>query len=147
MPDVTPSPVIGAGPGASPQQPGASSPIKPPFGSTPSVTPTPNPGLEVAGVQRLGVVLRMLTETLPMVGATSEVGKSVLNAIKDIAKHVKPGSVTPAGEANQLQKAQLQNAQNASILQRLRAGQAGPGAGGPPGGMPMPQQGSPPPMA
>lgn len=141
--DVTPSPAPGAAPGStSPQPPGAGAPIKPPFGSTPSVTPTQNPGLEVAGVQRLGVIIHMLTETLPMVGATSDVGESVLNAIKTLSKHVKAGSVTPAAEANQLQKAQFQNAQNASMLQRLKASQMGGGQqpGMPPQQTPVPAQ-------
>lgn len=146
LPATSPSPGIGPAPGNPSPQPGAVSPVKPPFGSSPSVTPTHNAGLEVAGMQRLGVVIRLLTETLPMVGATSEVGGSVLDAIKTLSKHVRPGAVTPAAEANQLQKAQFQNAQNSQMLARLRQPMPGGGTGGGQPGMP-PQAPSAPAMA
>lgn len=95
----------------------------------------------MAGMQRLGVALRIISEALPMVGASSEMGKSALDAIKALSKHIKPGTVSPAGEQNQLQKAQLQAAQNAGMLQRLKAMQMAGGPGGAPKpGMMPPQQ-------
>lgn len=145
MPNGSPIPVQPAAPGATPSLAGAA-PNSPPFGSSPSVTPNRNQGLEAAAVQRLGVVIRMLTEILPMVGAPSEEGQSILTAIKSLSRHVRPGAVTPAAEANQLQRAQLQNIQNASLLQKLRQQQMAPqGApGGVPGAPPRPPT---PPMA
>lgn len=149
MPNDTPSPVAGgAPPGLPPGGPGGAQPAarpSPPFGSSPSVTPNPNQGLEAAAVQRLGVVIKQLTDILPLVGATTEVGEAIMSALRSLGKHVKPGAVTPAAEANQLQRAQLQNAQNGQVLQRLKqmaaGGQGPPGAGGPQQAPQMPRPG------
>ena len=109
------------------------------MGTSPVTGPTPNKGLEVAGVQKLGSVIKVLTELLPMIGATSEMGKAVMKSIEGLGKFVPPGSVTPASESNNIQNMAMQNAKNRSMLQQMQPGAQG-GAGGQgaaPQGMPQ----------
>lgn len=88
-------------------------------------------------MQQLGVINRQLTEILSKVGPSSELGQTILDVLKKLSRHAEPGSVTPQQEANQLQKAQLQNAQNGQVLQMLRQQgnqpQGGPAQPGQPG--------------
>lgn len=115
MPEGTPTPVPGQ-----PPQSGA------PFGSGSAVSPTPNRGHEAAGLQALGLIVQKLGEIIPMVGAGSDVGQVVLDALKKLAKFVPAGSVSPASQRNQLEKMatqQGQNNQQMQALQQMRAGQ------------------------
>jgi hypothetical protein len=131
MPDGTPAPV----PGQPPQQPQA------PFGQTPVTAPTPNRGHEAAGIQKLGIALQNLQDLLPMVGAGSDVGQAVLDSLKKLSKFVPPGSMTPAGNRNQLEQTAMkqgQNNQQMQMLKQMQAQQQG-GAQGQPG-MPGMQQ-------
>lgn len=114
MPDGTPTPVPGQ-----PQQPQA------PFGATSAVSPTPNRGHEAAGLQALGLIVQKLGEIVPLVGAGSDVGQVVLDALKKLAKFVPAGSVSPASQRNQLEKMAMQQGQNnqqMQMLQQMRAG-------------------------
>jgi hypothetical protein len=126
--------MAGAG-GAPPQK-------TPPFGSSPAVTPNANQGFQVAGMMKVGTALKILTGALNDYGPTSEEGQGILKALTSLSKLAKPGSVSPAGEANQLQKAQLQNAQNSSLMAATKQGMDQQQAGGPGGAPPPP---SPPP--
>ena len=87
-----------AAPGGQPQQP--------PFGSTSATGSTPNKGYEAAGLQKLGVVVKQLETLLPEVGAGSDVGKAVLEALNKLVKFVPAGSVTPAAQKNSLESMQ-----------------------------------------
>jgi hypothetical protein len=93
--------------------------------------------MEAAAVQKLGTILKTLTEVLSMVGASSEMGKELLPMITKLAKLVPPGSVSPAGEANNIQNMALKNAQNTQMMQMMKQGAGGGGQGAPP--PPMPQ--------
>lgn len=90
----------------------------------------------MAGMQKVGTALKMLTEALNDYGPTSDEGSQLVGAIRTLQKIAKPGSVSQQGEANQLQKAQFQNAQNGQMLQMLRQqgqqGQQPPAPGGAP---------------
>ena len=112
------------------------------MGSSPAVTPGQNQGLQMAGMQKVGTALKMLTEALADYGATSDEGQAIVSSLKMLGKLAKPGSVSAAGEANQLQKAQFQNAQNGQMLQMLR--QQGQGQGQPPGAGGAPPVATPP---
>lgn len=109
-----------------------------PFGASSATGPTPNKGYEAAGVQKIGVLIKQMTDILPMVGATSELGQAVMKAIQSFAKFVQPGAVTPTAERNVLEQGMIKNAQQSAMLQQLRqmAAQGGggqpPQAGGPP---------------
>jgi len=107
-------------------------------GSTPAVTPNANLGLQVAGMMKVGTALKILTAALSDYGPTSEEGQGILKALTSLSKLAKPGSVSPAGEANQLQKAQLQNAQNSSLMAATKQGMNQQQAGGPGGAPPAP---------
>jgi len=134
------SPTAGAGAGQPPQpgqqQQGA------PFGASQATGPTPNKGFEAAGIQRLGMAVKILTETLPMVGVSSEIGQALMAVLPKLAKFVPPGTSTPASERNQMENMMMRNVQQGGQMQQLRAqmGQGGaPGGGGAPpmgGGMP-----------
>jgi hypothetical protein len=108
------------------------------MGSSPAVTPGQNQGMMMAGMQKVGTALKMLTEALNSYGPTSDEGAQLVTAIRTLQKIAKPGSVSQQGEANQLQKAQFQNAQNGQMLQMLRQQDQQPQGGAP---------GAPPPVA
>ena len=84
-------------------------------------------------MQRVGLMLKNVTEMLPMVGATSEIGKDLLKVINILSKHVQPGSTTQASERNAIDQMALKNAQQAQTNQALRQqgaqGQQGGGQG------------------
>lgn len=136
----TPSP--SAAPGA--QAPGASAaPGQPPIGSSPATQPVPNRGLEAAGLAKLGIVMRLLEQILPLVGAGSEVGGDVLEAMKKLRRHVPADSMSPGIENSALQEIMMKARQMAPQIAAMRAGQ--PGMAHPPmpmaGGAPMPPPG------
>lgn len=99
--------------------------------------PTPNRGFEAAGLQKLGIVNKLLTEILPLVGAGSDAGQAVLKALSSLSKFTPAGAVTPAAERNNLEGMMMKNQQQNQQLQAARGGGA-PGAGGAPGGGGMP---------
>src|SRR5258705_13746696 len=103
-----------------------------PFGCTPATGSTPNKGYEAAGLQKLGVVVKQLETLLPEVGAGSDVGKAVLEALNKLVKFVPAGSVTPAAQKNSLESMQRNAAQNNQQMQALQAMRAGGGGGQPP---------------
>lgn len=110
---------------ASPAQPAAPGGGQPPIGSSPATGPTGNAGHEAAGIQRLGVALKMLESTVPLLGAVSEPGKDVLKALSLLSKHIQPGAVSPAGEKNQMEAMMMRQQQQAPQIAAMRAAQAG----------------------
>jgi hypothetical protein len=120
---------------------GGQQPQQPPFGSTQATAATPNKGYEAAGLQALGVIVKMMEPLLPKLGASSEAGQALLKAIQALSKFVPAGSVTPAGQKQVLDQSQMQNAQNNQQMQALKAKlQAAGGAQG--GGQQQPMQGA-----
>jgi hypothetical protein len=120
-------------PAAAPQ--GAPQPQQPPFGSSPATGPTPNKGYEAAAMQRVGVLVKALTEILPTVGMSSDLGQAIHKAIGLLGKHVPPGSTSNAAEKNSIEKMAIQNQQNGAMQQQMKQ----PGAAGaqPPPSMPQ----------
>lgn len=115
MPVQTPAAVPGQP--APPAQAGAG---QAPFGTTSATGPTPNRGLEAAGLQRLGLVVKQLEEMVPLFGASSDVGKAVLDALNKLIKHVPSGSVTPASQRNQIEQMAMRNVQSNQQMQAVR---------------------------
>lgn len=62
---------------------------------------------------------------VPLVGAGSDVGQAVLDALKKLSKFVPPGSVTPAAQRNQLEATAMKQGQNNQQMQMLKQMQAG----------------------
>jgi len=125
-------PAAGAAPGQPPQAA--------PFGASPVTGPTPNKGFEAAAVQRLGLVIKQLTDLLGLAGAGSDIGKDILKMLNIATKHVPPGAVTPAAEKNNIERMAMQNAQQGQQAGQMRAQMAGGQPGGaPPAGMPAPK--------
>jgi hypothetical protein len=118
-----------------PQPAGGDSPQQAPMGVSSVTGPTPNKGYEAAVIQGLGVVVNKLTEMLPMVGATSEMGQAIMKSISSLAKHVPSGASNPASEKNVLERDLQRNQQNMQATQQMRSPQQ-PGAQQPPGGPP-----------
>ena len=94
---------------------------------------TPNKGFEAAGIQKLGVIVKELESLVPMVGATSEVGKAVLDALRGLAKHIPTGAVSPASQRNVIQEMMQKAQQNGSMQQQLDKQRAQPPGGAPAG--------------
>lgn len=109
------------------------------MGSSPVTGPTPNKGFEAAGTQKLGLVIKQLTDMFGMFGPGSDQGKDILKALNILAKHVPPGSVTPGAERNSLEQMMLKNAQQTQAMQALKPGAGAPPPGGAPGGAPPPR--------
>ena len=113
-------------PTPAPAAPGGQ-PAQPPFGQTPATGATPNKGYEAAGLQELGVIVKQMEKILPQVGASSDVGKAVLDCLNKLVKFVPNGSVTPAAQKNSIeaqQRAMAQNNQQAQAVQQMRQRQA-----------------------
>lgn len=112
-----------------------------PFGSSSASQATPNAGADAVAYQAIGAVVTLMQNVLVKVGAMTEPGKALIDAMKILTKAVPAGSVTPAVVGNQLDQAKMQNTQNGAMQQQMRqralsAGAPGggaPGAGAPPG--------------
>jgi len=89
-------------------------------------------------MQRVGVLVKAMAEILPTIGATSDIGKTLLECMTKLAKHVPPGTTSNAAEKNAIEKMAIQNQQNGAMQQQLKQ----PGAQQPPAAMPPkpPQQ-------
>lgn len=97
-----------------------------PFGQSPVTGPTPDKGMQAAALQRAGIISKMLMDLLNMAGPSGDIGKDAMKCLQIINKHLPSGSVTPAGERNQLDKMQMQNTQQNSQMQALKQGQGQP---------------------
>jgi hypothetical protein len=90
-------------------------------------------------MQRVGVLVKAMAEILPQIGATSEMGQTLMKCMTMLAKHVPPGSTTNAAEKNSIEKMAIQNQQNGAMQQQMKQ----PGGQQPPAAMPpkpqMPQ--------
>jgi hypothetical protein len=101
---------------------------------SPAMQPVANRGMEAAGMARLGLIVKLMEDTVPMLGAGSDAGQSLIKALSSLSKHVAGGSQSPGVEAAAIQNLQNQARQNAMRIAAMRAqaqGQ-GAGAGGPP---------------
>ncbi len=102
-----------------------------PFGGTSAVAPTPNRGHEAAAAQRLGLAISNMTEALALAGAASEMGQSILDALKKVSKFSPPGSQSQAGQRNATESMLMKQAQQAQAMQQMKAQAAQAGAGQP----------------
>jgi hypothetical protein len=93
----------------------------------------------MAGLQGLGLALKILESLVPRLGSGSPAGKDVLKVISTLSKHMEPGMVSQAGNRNELQN-QMQRMQQMR-QQMARPQGPGPGAAAPPGGAAMPPGG------
>ena len=82
--------------------------------------PTQNKGYEAAGLQRLGSVIKNMTDLLPLVGATSDVGKELMSCMTKLGKFVPSGSVSPAADRNNIEQAAMRNTQNNAQMQAVQ---------------------------
>lgn len=100
-------------------------PGQPPPGPTGGVTqPTPNRGAEVAGLTYVKVAVDTLIMALQSgLDAGSDPGRAAAKAINDLAKHVPPGSTSPALYNSALTKLLMQKKQEAPMLAALSAQQ------------------------
>ena len=130
-------------PGTTPPQPGmgvGTQPGQPPFGSSPVQMPTPNRGLQAAALTQVSWAVRILEKALPVLGATSPVGKDIMGAIKSLAKHTPEQQMSTGVENNTLQQMMMGAKTEQPQTQLLKALQQNQP---PAGGMPAtPQQGA-----
>lgn len=124
----------------SPEMPAVAPAEAPPAGGSPATMPTANAGQQAAGIARLSIAVKVLEETVPLLGVGSEAGKDALKALNTLSKHVPPGSVSPGIEANSAAQIMQRQRQMAPQIAALRAAGGGgpPGGGAPPPGMPTP---------
>ena len=110
-----------------PAQPHVAAPAAaPPADATsPETMATPNAGMEAAGLARLNMVVRMLEEVLPMFGAASEVGQTVLKSVTSLAKHIPAGSMSTGVEQTAMRGVMNSARQQAPLIAALRARMSG----------------------
>lgn len=108
--------------GQPPGQPAA------PFGQSPATQPTPNKGAEAAAMQMVAMAVNVLGQALVKAGASSELGQGIMKHLSGLSKLVPPGASTPTTERNTLEQAQLRNAQQNQMMQRMQQGAGQPGA-------------------
>ncbi len=106
------------------------------------MTPSRNPGFEMAGKQKVAMALKVLTDALPLYGASSDEGMAILDCMRKLGKLAQPGDVSQSGQMNGLQQMMLKAAQQGQIQKQMAAG-----AGKPPGGAPGAAPGGAPPAA
>lgn len=95
--------------------------------TSPETMAVPNAGMEAAGLARLNMVVRMLEEVLPMFGAASEVGQTVLKSVTSLAKHIPAGSMSSGVEQTAMQGVMNSARQQTPIIAALRARMSGQG--------------------
>src|SRR5258708_4769326 len=98
MPDVA-MPGAAAPPSGPGSAPGAS-PGESPGGASPATMPVANRGHAAAGLARLSQIVRLLEETVPLLGVGSEAGRDVLKSLQNLSKHVPPGAMSQGVEHN-----------------------------------------------
>ena len=125
MPEPVPQPQ----PQAQPSAGAAPATGQPPFGSSPATGPTQNAGYTAAGAKQLGVLIDGMVMVLQLVGANSEPGQALLDAIKKLGRFVPPGSVTPADKMSVLQQLMIKAQQSGQQMKTMQAG-GQPGQGG-----------------
>lgn len=117
-------------PGIPSPQPQAAPQGQPPVGASPATQPVANQGHQAAGMARLAMIVRLMEQTIPMLGAGTEAGRDLLQATSRLAKHVSSGSVSQGAENSALQNAVAQQRQMQPIIAQMRAqgaqGQAAP---------------------
>ena len=78
----------------------------------------------------------MLEGLIPEVGASSDIGKVVLECLNKLVKFVPAGSHTPAAQKNNIEAQMRQAAQNNQQMQAVQQMRQGAPGGGAPGGQP-----------
>lgn len=74
--------------------------------------------------------MKQMESMLPEVGASSDVGKAILECLNKLVKFVPAGSVTPAAQKNSIESMQRNATQNNAqmqALQKMRMGAGGQG--------------------
>ena len=80
--------------------------------------------MEAAGASRLAVIVRLMEETIPLLGVGTEPGQALLKALNSLAKHVPPGTVPPGVQQSTMQALMMKQQQAAPQIAAMRA-QAG----------------------
>ena len=83
-------------------------------------------------MSRLSVIVRLMEETIPLLGVGSEPGQALLKALNSLAKHVPPGAVTPGVQRSTMERLLAQQKQQGPQIAAMRAGQPMPGGAPPP---------------
>ena len=86
----------------------------------------------MAGKQKVAMAVKVLQDALPMYGASSDEGQTILDCLRKLGKMAQPGDVNQSGQQNQLMQMMLKAAQAGQQQKQMAA----PQAGGAPGGAP-----------
>lgn len=88
----------------------------------------------MAGKQKVAMAVKVLQDALPMYGASSDEGQTILDCLRKLGKMAQPGDVSQSGQINGLQQQMLKALQSGQTQKAIAAPQAGGGAA--PGGAP-----------
>ncbi len=121
--------------------PGGAAPQPQPSGSSPATQPSVNNGMQAAGMAQLGMAIRVLERSLPMLGSGSEAGSAVLKAISSLTKFAAASDSSPGIAMNAAQNVTNQMRQNMPMIAAMRAqGGGAPQPGQPPKPLQAPPQ-------
>jgi hypothetical protein len=104
----------------------------PPGGGAGGATPaSPNMGHLAAANALVTNALKFLEKALPLAGATSDLGQSLMKAIQSLSKIVPPNSGSPGVEQSGMHKMMMEQKQEQPLLQMLRSQPQGGGVAAP----------------
>lgn len=83
--------------------------------------PVPNAGLKAAGSAYVQQALRALEKALPMVGAESDLGQTIVKAITQLSKVAGPDSASPGTANAALQRMMMDQKQEQPMRQQMAA--------------------------
>lgn len=86
----------------------------------------------MAGKQKVAMAVKVLQDALPMYGASSDEGQTILDCLRKLGKMAQPGDVSQSGMQNGLMQQMLKAAQAGQTQKAMAAPQAGAGGGAPP---------------
>lgn len=115
----------------------------PPTGTGPASGLGGMAGNQQAGLEKVKIGLKALTESLPMLPLGSEVQSEIMKAVQSIGKHLAEGG--GGGDPQALIQQLAMMARGAKTEPPAGFGALGGGAPPPPGGAPPPGGGAPPP--
>jgi hypothetical protein len=94
-------------------------------------------GTQAQALMTIKQAVDMLQQALPGLGTGGEIHGAVLNAIRQLARHVPQGAPTAGVQQTQLQD-MLRNTMRNALMQRIMQQQGAGGSGGPSPSTPIP---------
>lgn len=87
--------------------------------------PTPNGGNEAAAKQQVAIVVQILEQALTKAGSDTEIGQSILAALKPLSKLIMPGDAQGATVSTEMKSLMQRDQSQQPMIAALRGGASG----------------------